>query len=212
LSKATREAVNQSIEVINRRVNPTGARNITVTLEAEHIVLRTPPSFDSDVVRRRIGSTALMTFHLLREDANIEEAAAGRAPLGAVLMQFAESSGQQGGLVVERRPRLTGENLTNAQAGFDQMTNRPVVTFQLDASGARAFCTVTTANVGKQFAVVLDDRVLTAPVIQEPICGGNGQITGSFTPEETQELALLLRAGALPTPLRIVEQRTVGAP
>jgi protein-export membrane protein SecD len=152
-----------------------------------------------------------MTFHLLREDVNLERAAAGLAPRGAIFAKFAESSGEQGGLVLERRPRLTGRNLTNAQAGIDPMYNRPVVNFEFDDDGARIFCRVSTANVDKRFAVVLDGRILTAPVINEPICGGRGQISGNFTPQETQELALFLRAGALPAPFRIVEQRTLGA-
>jgi SecD/SecF fusion protein len=91
------------------------------------------------------------------------------------------------------------------------MYNRPVVNFEFDDDGARIFCRVSTANVDKRFAVVLDGRILTAPVINEPICGGRGQISGNFTPQETQELALFLRAGALPAPFRIVEQRTLGA-
>jgi protein-export membrane protein SecD len=211
LNQLARQAVSQSIEVIRRRIDPSGIGETSIQPEgAERILVQAPGETDPQKLRSRIGKTALMTFHLLRDDANLQEAAAGRVPAGAIFVPFAESSGQQGGLVLERRPRLTGRNLTNAQASFEQLTNRPVVTFQFDGSGASNFCRITRANVDKQFAIVLDDRILTAPVIQEPICGGRGQISGNFTPEETQELSLLLRAGALPVPLTVLQQATVG--
>jgi protein-export membrane protein SecD len=212
LNQLARQAVNQSIEVIRRRVDPSGVGEISIQPEGgERIVVQAPGESDPNALRRRIGRTALMTFHLLREDANVAEAAQGRVPAGAIFVPFAASAGQEGGLVLERRPRLTGKDLTNAQAGFDQLYNRPVVNFEFDGRGAKIFCRISTDNVDKQFAIVLDDRILTAPVINEPICGGRGQISGNFTPQETQELSLLLRAGSLPVPLTVLQQQTITA-
>ena len=111
---------------------------------------------------------------------------------------------------VKRRAMLEGDRLIDAAATFDQQTGEPVVTFRFDSQGARRFAEITRANVGKPFAIVLDGKVLSAPVIREPITGGSGQISGSFTPRTAQDLAVLLRAGALPAPLTVIEERTVG--
>jgi protein-export membrane protein SecD len=113
--------------------------------------------------------------------------------------------------VVERRPRLTGENLSRANPSTDPQTNQFVLAFQLDSRGSTIFCRITRDYVNQRFAILLDNQVLTAPRINEPICGGSGQITGNFTPESASELALMLNAGALPTPLTVIEERTVGA-
>jgi protein-export membrane protein SecD len=112
--------------------------------------------------------------------------------------------------VLRRRVVVSGENLVDAQPAFDQQTNEPIVTFRFDSSGARRFGQVTQENVGRPFAIVLDNKVISAPVIREPILGGSGQISGSFTVEGANDLAILLRAGALPAPLTILEERTVG--
>src|SRR5581483_3300429 len=105
---------------------------------------------------------------------------------------------------------VSGADLTDAQAGFDQRTGEPVVNFRFDTAGARRFAQVTQENVGRPFAIVLDNKVISAPVIREPILGGSGQISGSFTVQQANDLAILLRAGALPAPLTVIEQRTVG--
>src|SRR5262249_28932110 len=113
--------------------------------------------------------------------------------------------------LIEQRIALSGDRLTDARSGFDPRTGEPVVTFRFDNAGAKRFADITRANVGKPFAIVLDNQVLSAPVIHEPIIGGSGQIFGNFTVQQTSDLAALLRAGALPAPLTVVEQRTVGA-
>jgi len=112
---------------------------------------------------------------------------------------------------IEERVALAGERLSDARAGFDQRTSQPIVTFRLDNAGARTFAAITEANVGSPFAIVLDGEVLSAPVIQEPITGGAGQISGNLTAQQASDLAALLRAGALPAPLTVIEERTVGA-
>jgi protein-export membrane protein SecD len=112
--------------------------------------------------------------------------------------------------VIKRRIMVSGEDLTDAQPGFSQQTNEPIVTFRFDTSGAKRFGDATQANVGRPFAIILDGKVISAPVIREPILGGTGQISGGFTVEEANELAILLRAGALPAPMKILEERTVG--
>ena len=112
--------------------------------------------------------------------------------------------------LVEKRILVSGGDLTDAQPGFDQRTNEPIVSFRFNTSGARKFAQVTQENVGKPFAIILDNQVISAPVIREPILGGSGQISGSFTVESANDLAILLRAGALPAPLTIIEERTVG--
>jgi SecD/SecF fusion protein len=112
---------------------------------------------------------------------------------------------------IEDRVALAGERLSDARPGFDQRTSQPIVSFRLDNAGARTFASITQNNVGKPFAIVLDGKVLSAPIIQEPILGGAGQISGNFTVQQASDLAALLRAGALPAPLTVVEERTVGA-
>lgn len=212
LRTSAREAVATSIEVIRRRIDPTGVAEVTIVRQGDdRIVVQAPGVSDPEVLRSRIGRTALMTFHLLDENTDPAEAAAGRLPSSSQYVEFLNQEEQPGGVVIRRRPALTGENLQRASAGFDQQTGESVVNFQFDGQGDRIFCRITTANVGRRFAIVLDDRVLTAPVINEPICGGRGQISGSFTTAQTQELSLLLRAGALPVPLTVIEQRSVGA-
>jgi SecD/SecF fusion protein len=205
------EAVARSIEVLRNRIDPSGVNEITIVRQGDdRIVIQAPGETDPAALRARVGQTALLTFHLLREDVSPAAAQSGRGP--AVFMPFVHSTGDdQEGVVVERRPALQGDALVNASAGFDPQTHQPVVNFRFDDEGARVFCRLTRANVGKPFAIALDNRILTHPVINEPICGGSGQISGHFTTEEVQELSLLLRAGSLPVPLTIEEERTIGA-
>ncbi|MBI1252631.1 MAG: protein translocase subunit SecD [Alphaproteobacteria bacterium] len=211
LDALARQAVQQSIEIIRRRVDPTGTSEVSITRQgADRIVVQAPGESDPESLRRRIGQTARLTFHLVDQNVDPADAAAGRVPPSAMVLPFANPE-QGGGIVVRRRPALTGELLNDARPGFDPQTREPVVNFRFNGQGARIFGRLTTENVGKPFAIVLDDRVLTAPNIREPILGGSGQISGSFTAESANELAVLLRAGALPAPLTVIEQRSVGA-
>jgi protein-export membrane protein SecD len=154
-------------------------------------------------IKDLLGQTARMTFHLLDESANLQ---AATPPPGTM---FLPGDRFQDRYAVRRRVEVDGANLTDARAGQDS-TGQWVVNFTFDSIGTRRFADVTRQNVGRPFAIVLDERVITAPNIREPITGGRGQISGSFTVQGANDLAVLLRAGALPAPLTVVEERTVG--
>jgi preprotein translocase subunit SecD len=201
----------QSIEIVRRRIDETGTREPTIQRQgSDRILVQLPGVKDPERIKRLLGKTAKLTFHLVDVGTPLSEALAGRVPPGSVLLPSAE--GEAGGgtshYVVRKRVVVSGERLTNAQPTFEQ--NRPVVSFKFDTVGGKKFGDVTSENVGRPLAIVLDGKVISAPVIREPILGGSGIITGRFSTQETNDLALLLRAGALPAPLTILEERTVG--
>ncbi|MEN9855133.1 MAG: hypothetical protein RLZZ157_259 [Pseudomonadota bacterium] len=206
----TRRAVSQSIEVIRRRIDETGTKEPAITRQGvDRIVLQAPGESDPEKLKRMVGQTARLTFQMVDESVSPEEAAAGRIPPGAELLEQPNRP-EEPQVLVRRREVLSGDNLVDAQPGFDQQTGEPNVSFRFDGAGSRAFARVSTDNVGKRFAIILDEKVITAPNIREPILNGSGQISGSFTLESANELSTLLRAGALPAPLKVMEQRTVG--
>ncbi|GAC1341260.1 MAG: hypothetical protein NVSMB18_12970 [Acetobacteraceae bacterium] len=198
-------AVLQSIEIVRRRIDETGVLDPQITRQGDaRIVVQLPGIEDPNRVKELIGKTARMTFRLLDETANL----AGAPPPG---VDFLPVDGQAGVREpVRRRVEVDGANLTDARPGQDQQAGRWVVNFTFDSVGARRFGDVTTANVGRRFAIVLDEKVISAPVIQTPIIGGHGQISGNFTAKSAQDLSVLLRAGALPAPLTVIEERSVG--
>jgi len=207
----SRQAVQESIEVIRRRVDELGTAEISIARQGEdRIVIQAPGQGDPETLKRQIGKTAKLTFHLLDENADYDLAREGRAPPGSIILPYPEG-GEGAILVLKERALLTGENLTSARAQFEPQTGIPAVGFQFEPSAARRFGRLTTENVGKRFAIVLDDKIITAPSIREPILGGSGQISGGYSDiKEAEELAALLRAGALPAPLTVIEQRSVG--
>jgi SecD/SecF fusion protein len=197
-------AAEQSLEIIRLRIDESGLAEPTLQrVGSDRILVQLPGVQDPQRIKAIIGSTAKLTFHMVRD---VDPAAV--PPPGVSIM-----SGTQEGerYAIEDRVMLSGERLSDAGLGFDSITGEPVVTFRLDGPGARQFGAITTQHVGRPFAIVLDGKVLTAPVIQSPIIGGSGQISGSFTSESASDLAALLRAGALPAPLTVIEERTVGA-
>ena len=201
LRQLSREAAQQSIEVIRRRIDPNGTSEVSITRQGDQrIVVQAPGVSDPQELKRLLGQTALMTFHMVR-------------PSGPGTMVVEPYPGmEQGQESVERRPRLTGESLTNAYAGPDpQDPNRYALFFAFDNAGTRTFCRITREFTDQRFAILLDNQVLTAPRINEPICGGSGQITGNFTVKSATELANMLKAGALPAPLTVIDERTVDA-
>ncbi len=202
-AKAT-SAVEQSIEIVRRRIDETGVAEALIARQGQSRILVTLPGIeDPNRIKDLLGRTARMTFHL------VDEAAAMAAtPPPGVMFLPGEREGER--YAVRRRVEVDGANLTNARAGQDSRNGEWVVNFQFDSVGTRRFAQITRENVGRPFAVVLDDKVITAPVIREPITGGQGQISGSFTARTANDLAVLLRAGALPAPLTVVEERTVG--
>jgi len=207
-------AVEQSIEIVRRRIDETGVREPTIQRQGDQrILVQLPGVDDPERVKRLLGKTAKLTFHLLDQKVTPEEAQAGRAPPGSRLLPSEAQRGPDGKprmFLVRKRIMVGGDTLVDAQPGFDSRSNEPVVTFRFDSSGARRFADVTRKNVGRPFAIVLDGKVVSAPVIREPILGGVGQISGNFTTQETNDLSLVLRAGALPAPLTILEERSVG--
>ena len=162
---------------------------------------------DPTRLKEILGKTAKLDFRMVNESMTPEQAEAAHPPEDSEILE-----GQQPGekYLIEKRILVSGGDLVDAQAGFDQQTNQPMVNFRFNSSGAQKFAAATQANVGKRFAIVLDNKVISAPVIREPILGGQGQISGNFTVQSANDLAILLRAGALPAPLTIVEERTVG--
>lgn len=204
-----KQAVAQSIEIIRRRIDETGTKEPSIQAQGDdRIIVQLPGMKDPERVKQLLGKTARMTFHMVDSSVTPMACASGQAPLSVRCLPM---SGEDANLqmAVQRRALLTGEMLIDAQPGYD-VSGRSVVNFRFDSLGARKFADVTRANVGNPFAIVLDDQIITAPRINEPILGGSGQISGNFTVQTANDLAILLRAGALPAPLKVVEERTVG--
>ncbi len=185
IKERTDSAVQQSIEIVRRRIDETGTREPTIIRQGDdRILVQLPGIDDPERVKRLLGKTAKMTFHLVDNSVGIAEAMAGRLPPGDVLLPDAHektSDGQPRMYVVEKRVRLSGDSLVNAQPGTDSRTGEPVVNFRFDAAGGKRFGQVTSDNVNRLLAIVLDGQVISAPNIREPILGGSGQISGNFT-------------------------------
>jgi len=216
-SQTQAEIVNQSIEVVRRRIDEMGTREPTIERQGEdRILVQVPGLKDPEHLKRTLGKTAKMTFQLVDEAADRGGAAQrGVAPIGDEILpvQNKDPKAIPQMIVVEKRVMVAGDRLVDASAGFDSRTGEPTVNFRFDSVGAREFGDVTKSFPGgtQRFAIVLDKQVISAPVINEPILGGSGQISGSFTAQSANDLAILLRAGALPAPLKVIEERTVGA-
>ena len=207
ITERIRQAVDQSIEIIQRRVNELGLVEPSIQREGiDRILVQVPGLQDPTRLKEILGKTAKLDFRMVDQSMTPEQAAEAHPSESEIL--DGEQPGQK--YLIEKRVLVSGADLTDAQPGFDQRTNEPIVSFRFNSSGARKFAEATQANVGKPFAIVLDNKVVSAPVIREPILGGSGQISGSFTVQQANDLAILLRAGALPAPLTIVEERTVG--
>jgi protein-export membrane protein SecD len=198
-------AVQQSIEIVRRRIDETGVIDPIINRQGEdRIVVQLPGIEDPNRIKELLGKTAHMTFRLVDESAN----PALPPPPGVDFLTDESQPGVK--IAVRRRVEVDGGDLTDARAGQNQQTGEWVVNFTFDSVGARRFADVSRANVGHRFAIVLDNQVISAPVIREAITGGRGQISGRFTAGSATDLAVLLRAGALPAPLTVVEERSVG--
>lgn len=204
-----RSAVQQSIEIVRRRIDEMGTREPTIQRQGDdRILVQLPGVDDPDRIKALLGKTAKLAFRMVDENYSPQDIDAGRVRGRTEVVPDDENPNQK--WAVFKRIMVSGESLVDAQPGVDSQTNEPVVNFRFDSAGARRFGDATRKNVGKPFAIVLDGRVISAPVIREPILGGTGQISGSFTFETANDLSVLLRAGALPAPLTILEERTVG--
>jgi preprotein translocase subunit SecD len=207
LTERIRQTIDQSIQIIERRVNELGLVEPTIQRQgASRILVQVPGLQDPSRLKEIIGKTAKLDFRMVDESMTAEQAVGSHPPADSEILDG--ESGEK--YLIEKRALVSGGDLVDAQAGFDQRNGQPIVNFRFNSTGARKFAEVTQQNVGKRFAIVLDNKVISAPVINEPIPGGAGQISGNFTVQSANDLAILLRAGALPAPLTIVEERTVG--
>lgn len=206
LNELKLKAVDQSIEIVRRRIDETGTNEPSIQSQGvDRIAVQLPGEQNPERVKALLGKTAKLSFHLVDSRTTAADARRGKLSNSSRLINSAEGET----LVISRKPVVTGEHLVDARAAFDG--GMPVVSFKFDSSGGKKFGEATQNHVGERLAIVLDNEVISAPNIQTAILGGSGQISGNFTLESAQELALLLRSGALPAPLEVLEERTVGA-
>ncbi|MCC5980216.1 MAG: protein translocase subunit SecD [Oceanicaulis sp.] len=204
-----RRTVTQSVEVIRRRIDATGTTEPTIVRQGDdRVLVQVPGESDPQRIIDIVGTTARMTFHMV--EANVDPGPDGQGRMPPGIMAVPTEYPEEPFLAVQRRALVTGEQLVNASQGFNE-AGQPAVTFRFNTSGARAFGEATAANVGRRFAIVLDDVIISAPRIRSPIMGGSGLIDGGFTVQSATDLANMLNAGALPARLTPVEQRTVSA-
>lgn len=203
------DALSRSIEIVRRRIDALGTKEPSIQSQGgKYILVQLPGVSNPEHIKELIGQTAKMTFHLVNESVTTEQLESNVAPSGTEFLPYMDMPWNK--VPVYSRIEVSGESLKDSQADFDQ-NNMPVVTTVFDAVGARRFAKLTTEHVNERFAIVLDGKVLSAPTIREPIPGGRGQISGGFTLQGAKDLAVLLRSGALPAPLQVIEERTVGA-
>ena len=200
-------AIKQSLEIVRKRIDESGTKEPLIQRSGrQRILLQLPGVKDPERIKNLLGKTAKLNFHMVDDD-DSKSLSLNLAPFGKMIV--ADINNEEIKYLLEKKSKVGGENLIDAYASFDQ-TQGHAVSFRFDTTGAQKFGKATSENVGKRFAVVLDGVVITAPVINSAITGGSGIITGNFSSQEATDLAVLLRAGALPAPLQIVEERSVG--
>ena len=205
--KAMKDAMSVARDVVRRRIDPGGTKEITVVTEGSNRVLVEVPGVENpDALKKLIGQTARLEFKLVDQSANPQDVQQGRAPAGSQVLPMADGSGF---IAVKRRVMVSGDQLVDAKQSFDQ-DGRPDIDITFNTAGARRFGRVTQENVNKPFAIILDDKVLSAPNINEPILGGRAQISGSFTVQSAHDLAVSLASGKLPVKLNVIEERSIG--
>src|SRR5437588_13827 len=204
-----RQTIEQSIQIVERRVNELGTVEPLIQRQGtDRILVQVPGLQDPTQLKNILGKTAKMEFRMVDSTVPPDQAQAGRVPPDSEVLMSSTSPKIPDG--IKKQVLVSGGDLTDAQPGFDQRSGEPIVSFRFNSAGSRKFAQATLENVGQPFAIVLDNEVISAPVIREPITGGSGQISGNFTVQSANDLAILLRAGALPAPLTIIEERTVG--
>ena len=210
IDQAVSQAMDTAVEVVRKRIDGLGTKEPTILRQgAQRIVVQVPGLQDPQQLKSLLGQTAKLEFKLVDQSALPSDLARGIAPAGSQILPFADPK-QGVPIAVKRLGGIRGDELTNAQAGNNPQTNEPVVNITFNTEGGAKFAKLTTQNVGKPFAIILDGKVLSAPNINEPILGGSAQISGHFTAESAGQLAISLRSGALPVDLKVVEERTVG--
>src|SRR5437764_1544711 len=203
-----RKTIEQSIQIVERRVNELGTVEPVIQRQGnDRILVQVPGLQDPTRLKELLGKTAKMEFRMVDTSVSPDQAQQGRVPPDSEILYSSTSPTIP--YVIKKQVLVSGGELTDAQPAFDPQTNEPVVNFRFNTTGARKFAQATSENVGVPFAIVLDNEVISAPVIRQPITGGSGQISGSFTVQSANDLAILLRAGALPAPLTVIEERTV---
>ncbi len=211
LKQRITEAMSGAIETVRRRVDAYGTAEPNITRQgADRILVQVPGVEDTSSLKELIGKTAKLTFHAVHPTEGLSNEA---RPTRGEYKSFpgAETADEAGTFYfLKEIPVVRGDQLKSASQGFDQRTNEPIISFTFNQEGARAFAKFTSENVNRPFAIVLDSKVLSAPVVREPILGGSGQISGGFSVKEANDLAIQLRSGALPADLTVVEERTVG--
>ena len=213
LEIAVNNAMDSATEIVRKRIDALGTREPTIIRQGDtRIVVQVPGLDDPQALKDLLGQTAELEFKLVDQAALQSDVAQGIAPPGSEIVPGARGSDLEGQTIAVRRlGGIRGDSLTNAQQSFDPQTNEPVVIIQFDSSGGRRFATLTTENVGKPFAIVLDGEVISAPTINEPIIGGSANISGNFTVESANQLAIALRSGALPVDLTVIEEFSISA-
>lgn len=205
--RALKDAMTVARDVVRRRIDPQGTKEITVINQGtDRILVEVPGVEDPEALKSLIGQTARLEFKLVDLTADQNQVAQGHAPAGSQVLPMAEGGGF---IAVKRRVMVSGDQLTDAKQSFDQ-DGRAVVSISFNTAGAKRFGRVTQENVGKPFAIILDEKVLSAPNINEPILGGQAQISGNFTVETANQLAVSLASGKLPVKLNVIEERTIG--
>ncbi len=206
-ARALKDAMTVARDVVRRRIDPQGTREVTVINQGtQRILVQVPGAEDPEALKRLIGQTARLEFKLVDLTADPAQVAAGRAPPGSQILPMADGTGA---MAVKRRVMVSGDQLVDAKQTFDQ-DGQPVVSITFNSAGARRFGRVTQENVNKPFAIILDEKILSAPNINEPILGGQAQIMGNFTVESANALAISLASGKLPVKLNVMDERTVG--
>jgi len=211
IDNAVKGAMEVATEVIRKRIDEMGTREPTIQQQGDNrIVVQVPGLQNPKALKDLLGQTAKLEFKLVDVNANPAEVAQGRAPVGSEVLPYPANPSGSPVIAVHRQVMVSGEDLTDAQQGFSQQGNEPIVNIRFNGAGGRKFGQVTSQNVNRPFAIILDGKVLSAPNINEPILGGSAQISGSFTVESANQLAIALRSGKLPVALTVVEERTVG--
>src|SRR6202521_1766752 len=209
ITERIRQTIEQSIQIVERRVNQLGTVEPVIQRQGtDRILVQGPGLQDPTELKRILGKTAKMEFRMVDTTVSPDQAAQGRVPPDDETLMSAQPPKVP--YVIKKQVLVSGGELTDAQPGFDQRSGEKIVSFRFSSTGARTFAQASSENVGQPFAIVLHNEVISAPVIREPITGGAGQISGSFTVQAANDLAILLRAGALPAPLTVIEERTVG--
>ena len=204
------EALSDSIEVVRRRIDPAGNKEVSIAPQGEdRIIIQAPGDSDPNEIRKRLAAEGQLSFHRNDPTVSLADAEAGLLPPGRILAPNAESEGG-GFMVLYEEPEVTGDMVEQASAGLNSDGAGFQINFSFDSRGARRFAEYTREHVGEIFAIVLDNEIISAPRIETPITGGSGRITGNFTSDEAQRIATLIRSGALPAPLTVLEQRSVG--